>query len=262
MHLRDIGRSLYQELGKTGPTDSAAEHLLVLGKIAFGEFIRSGRGVPMGLFEEAGLRFSPRMINILRDSDDVLNVVPIGDVPGDMIEMVSRIGWEVLGLPIRIRRRRAVNPSSYDAVTRCGDAFRFLHDLEDLELYGRVIGVTDVKIDAVFEEPSGMGRKQVHGYSYVGRPIGVVSTWAFGFREDRISHIPWARLLKVVVHELAHGFGAIHHPEDRVPCVMSIGPDIDGKTGLDNLPHELCSQCLGTVLTKSTPPTAGLKVEQ
>jgi predicted Zn-dependent protease len=263
MRLRDLGFSLYADVG-SDTADSFAEHTALIGRIALQEFIRAGRGIPQGFIEEAALRFSPRMVDIFRGKGRPIVIVPVGNIPFQVIAVVCRIGWEIFGVPVRVLRRRAMWPEAYDSKLFHADAGSILRLATPLTTMGRVAVITDIELygqvaSANKDLPS--VDKHVYGYGNMSTPVSVSSMSGFGKMDDL--HLPWSRFVKVLVHEIGHTYGLKHHTDETatIPCVMNMVAGADGKLGLDFLNHEFCSRCLGDILAGRSQYVESLKKE-
>lgn len=247
----DLGRSLTQQFGSDS-SESVYEHTAILGRIALEEFIRRGRGIPMGLFEDCLLRFSPRMVDIFRGRGKPIVLVPVGKVEGTPIALVCRVIWEVFGLPVRVLRARAVWPDAYDPKANVLDAemsLRKLRDREYLEGASRVIALTNIPLMAKREISENNQCGSVYGYAGLVVPVSVCSLGRLA--SENSMEEACARIVKVVVHELAHTFGVVHCKTEY--CVMNTQLGRDGRPGLDYMGHELCTICLGQVMTNKAP---------
>ena len=241
MRLRDLGLSICVDVGSDS-ADSLYEHTATIGRIALHEFMRAGRGIPKGYVEEAAIRFVPRMLDIQQGKEKPIVIVPIGDVQVQVIDMIVRLAWDVFGVPVRVLRRRTLWPDAYDPKSKKAEAGKMLHlgAVTGLMKHGRVIMVTDHELYAAEKNNA-----WVYGYGSMMAPICVVSTYGIG-NFNRDSRLPWSRMVKLVIHEIGHTLGLVHHVGD--PCVMSIGPGMDDRLGIDIMPHDFCSRCLGDVL--------------
>lgn len=254
MRLRDLGLSLCMDIGSDA-SESFYDHTAILGRVALHDFVRAGRGVPRGFIEEAGMRFSPRMVDIRQGLGKPIVIVPMGEVPTHVIDVVCRIAWEVFGLPVRILRQRSCWPGAFDPKNLRVDADQVLKLATGLTKLGRVVVITQLELY------SSLQKKHVYGYGNMATPVSVSSM--FGFGEMGKEHLPWARFVKVVVHEIGHTFGIEHHQkDDNTPCVMNMVPNADGRSGLDFLHHEFCSTCLGDILAGRSQYSKEAKKEE
>ena len=247
----DLGRSLTQQFGSDG-SDSVYEHTAILGRVALEEFIRRGRGIPIGLFEDCLLRFSPRMVDIFGGKGKPVHILPIGKVGGTPISLVARIVWEVYGLPVRILRTHPFWPESYDPATGVLNAEMLLSRLKDKQFLAgasRVVALTDLPLRANREISELNKCGSVYGYAGLTVPVSVCSLSKLA--SDSSSEEECARIVKVVIHELAHTFGVTHCKTEY--CVMNTQLGRDGRPGLDYMGHELCTVCLGKVMTNKIP---------
>jgi predicted Zn-dependent protease len=119
---------------------------------------------------------------------------------------------------------------------------------------GRIIAITDTRLHS----PTYGG--YVYGYGHMEVPVCVVSYDGFG-RLNSGSPLPWARLVRVIVHELGHTLGLKHHeePTKNVHCVMNMVNNSDDRPGLDFLTHEFCRRCLGDVMAGRSQFAEGKK---
>lgn len=249
----DLGRSLTQQLG-TDSSDSVYEHTAILGRVALEEFIRRGRGIPMGLFEDCLLRFSPRMIDIFRGNGKPVHIVPVGRIGGTPISLVCRIVWEVFGLPVRVLRTRDIWPDTFDPkqnVMNAETVLKKLRDRDFLEGASRVIALTDIPLISQREISENNKCGSVYGYAGLTVPVSICSLNRLS--SENSTEEVCARIVKVVVHELAHTFGVTHCQTEY--CVMNTQLGRDGRPGLDYMGHELCTVCLGKVMTNKAPHT-------
>lgn len=247
----DLGRSLTQQFGSDS-SDSVYSHTAILGRVALEEFIRRGRGIPTGLFEDCLLRFSPRMVDIFRGVGKPVTIVPVGNVGGASISLVCRIVWEVFGLPVRVFRTRSVWSDAYDPKNNILDAELVLKKLRDNEFMAgssRVLALTDIPLRSAREISANNECGSVYGYAGLVVPVSVCSLGRLS--SENSTEEACARIIKVVVHELAHTFGVTHCKTEY--CVMNTQLGRDGRPGLDYMGHELCTVCLGKVMTNKAP---------
>lgn len=256
MRLRDLGLSICVDVGSDS-ADSFYEHTALLGRLALHEFMRAGRGIPKGFVEEASLRFSPRMLDMAQGKGPAIVIVPIGEVSVLTIDVICRIAWDIFGVPVKVLRRRTLWPEVYDPNRRRAEAGAVLEKGAEFLKHGRVVMVTDQELYAAQKN-----NIWVYGYGSMALPVCVVST--FGIGKLGSTHIPWSRLVKLVVHEVGHTLGLTHHDAktEVIPCVMNIGPSLDGKPGIDIMPHDFCSKCLGDVLAGRSQFQESLKKEE
>ena len=256
MRLRDLGLSICVDVGSDS-ADSLYEHTAVLGRLALHEFMRAGRGIPKGFIEEAALRFQPRMIDMAAGKGKPIVIVPIGNISVRQLDVICRLAWDIFGVPVKVLRRRALWPDVYDPKLRRAEAGAMLVKGAQFKKLGRVVMVTDEELYAADKKNA-----WVYGYGSMVEPVCVVSTFGIG----PFAHLstPWARLVKLVVHEVGHTLGLTHHDEktEKIPCVMNIGPSLDDKPGIDIMPHDFCNKCLGDVLAGRSQFKESLKKEE
>lgn len=242
--------SLSGEIGSDA-SGSFADHLSLVGKVtllAAGRLFRSGS---RGFFPWAGLRFSDRMLGIFSGEQPVVGILPIGHVYPEVISDISRVVWEVYGLPVRIMRRREPWPQSFDPIKSSIDGNAVLSDLEELrssegDSIGRIIAVTRYQLTASqTEQNTAAERAPVHGFAALAKPVAIVSTHHLGWdREDPLLKLPWSNLLKVTIHELGHTFG-IGHCQSK-GCIMNMVPI----GGVIDLPQNFCDLCYNELTGK------------
>lgn len=258
----DLGRSLTQQFGSDS-SDSMYEHTAILGRIALEEFIRRGRGIPAGLFEDCLLRFSPRMVDIFRGKGKPVVIVPVGKVGGTPLSLLCRIIWEVYGLPVRVMRTHPIWPDAYNPTKNAMDAEIVLNKLKRPEFLAnasRVIALTDIPLQSKREISENNECGSVYGYAGLVIPVSICSVNRLASKNSMEEAC--ARIVKVAVHELAHTFGVTHCSTDY--CVMNTQLGRDGRPGLDYMGHELCTICLGKVMTNKAPHVVekGLEAQQ
>jgi archaemetzincin len=163
-------------------------------------------------------------------------LVPVGNVPSQVLEWVESAATEWCPWPVRRLPGLEIPSSSYDARRRQ------YHSVEIMKAVarsapggaGRILGVTEVDV-AIPTLTFVFGQAQVDG------PVAVLSLARlrqefYGLPADEV--VLRERVVKEVLHELGHTFGLTHCGDSK--CAMSLATHI----GLvDSKEERYCARC-------------------
>jgi archaemetzincin len=165
-----------------------------------------------------------------------LYVLPVGNVPGQILEWIDGIAAEWFPMPAKRLAMIPVPPESYDAKRGQYQSVEILKAItrNTPSDAARVLGVTEADL-AIPTLTFLFGQAQLDGM------VGVVSLARlrqefYGLPADE--ELLRERLVKEVLHELGHTFGLTHCHDPR--CVMSLATHV----GLvDSKDERYCTNC-------------------
>lgn len=178
-----------------------------------------------------------------------ITLVPIGNVPGDLLSRLARRVGEVLRTTVLLQPHSFDASLAFDSYRNQYNSSAFLSLL--LKNYGntetKILGVTNYDLFVPV-------LTYVFGEAQLSGRVAVVSCFRlrpelYGLPEDAL--LTESRLEKEAIHELGHTFGLIHCSDDR--CVMhpsTYAEDIDLKE------TRLCINCLAQLFSNPPPVIA------
>jgi archaemetzincin len=182
-----------------------------------------------------------------------IHVVPIGPVPADLLERMSRALRLEYGAEVTHDRPLALPAAPGGGAGRRHRADQLLTLLDqrlpaDVRPGVRVLGVTAAELWAT--DPQ--GDRSVSGAAELRGHSAVVST--FRLRRLAGSRAQLAvRLGSTAIHHLGHTFGLTHCSEDRC-AMLDHAPDADGAvTGTRRLTRHLGWGCRGQLVSATSP---------
>jgi archaemetzincin len=171
-----------------------------------------------------------------------LYLVPIGNVPEQVMDWIESTAAEWFPVPIRRLSPREIPERAYDANRKQYQSVEVMKMLAQIVPPDscRLLGVTDVDL-AIPMLSFLFGQAQVDG------PVALVSLCRlrqefYGLPADESALR--SRLTKEVLHELGHTFGLVHC--NNAKCAMSLATHIQR---VDEKDERYCEQC-GTQLVQ------------
>lgn len=167
-------------------------------------------------------------------------VQPLGDVPRDQLRLLERVLFDAFGAATVVLRPAPLPQRAWSAARGQHDADLLLDELFARlpERCLRIVGVTDADVFIA-------GRTFVFGYAHLTDGMALYSVRRlhepFYGRPERADLVP-ERVLRAVVHEVGHTFGAPHC--DDAACVMRTVSHVET---LDALAPRYCADCLARV---------------
>jgi archaemetzincin len=174
------------------------------------------------------------------DALPAIAVQPLGNVPKDVIETVTRGLAQIYAVRIEVLPAKEMPASAYFRPRARHRAEKLLDWLEtntDAK-YAKVIGLTTGDISTTKDDILDWG---IFGLGQLGRRPCVVSTFRLGRKVPRAKMLE--RTERVASHEIGHTFGLEHCPEPG--CIMR---DAEGKVAtVDSDSGHLCERCRARV---------------
>jgi len=172
----------------------------------------------------------------MRTPNEMIGVVPVGDVPETPINVIAAHITGYLNLPAEILPPLDVPMDAFDSRRLQYDAGKILARLETLDFgrFGKLLGVFNQDLFVpIFTH--------VYGEARQGGNAALVSL----FRLGKISggalppaDVVLERAAKVALHELGHLFNQVHCEDHR--CLMHFSGSLED---LDATPFNFCRYC-------------------
>lgn len=171
-----------------------------------------------------------------------LYLVPVGTVPEQVWEWISKAAVEWFPLPIQRLPALPIPELTYDSKRNQYQSIEIMRMLDKQAPHNgsRIIGITDVDLSIPM-------LTFLFGQAQLDGPVAIVSLcrlrqefYGLPARDDLLRE----RLTKEVLHEMGHTFGLVHCSEQS--CAMSLSTHI---AMVDRKTEQYCSRC-GSQLAK------------
>lgn len=164
-----------------------------------------------------------------------IEIIPIGDISGDVLERVASIVKDKFGLKVGLDKAIPVPKSTFSPTRNQYDGSAILAALRDLQASktGKLLGIIDEDIFAT-------GLNYVFGQAILGGCCAIISLSRLrqGTEGAAGEELFLERVEKEAIHELGHAFGLRHCPNPR--CVMYFSSNL---ADTDRKSVDFCQEC-------------------